>query len=93
MRNKRIAVWPSRPACAIEHESMDMTVTADVVFVLISALLALPLALAVCLRHPSLTTLTMIAILCVFSSSTWGQPPQQLLLPPKKRPRQPSANR
>ena len=71
---------------------MDMTATADVMLVLLACLLALPVALGTCVRYPSLVTLMLIAVLCVFSSSTWGQPPQQLLLPPKNRPRQPSAN-
>ena len=52
---------------------MDMNVATDVMLVLLACLLAMPLVLAACLRHPSLTTLTLIAILCVFSSSTWGQ--------------------
>ncbi len=52
---------------------MDMNVTTDVVLVLLACLLAMPLVLGACLRHPSMTTLTLIAILCVFSSSTWGQ--------------------
>ncbi len=71
---------------------MDMNATADVLVVLLCSVMLLPFALGTCLRHPALTTLLLIAILCVFSSSTWGHPPQQLLLPPRKRPRQPSAN-
>jgi len=52
---------------------MDMTITSDVILVLLGALLALPLALGICMRHPSLATLMLIAVLCLFSSSTWGQ--------------------
>ena len=52
---------------------MDMNAATDVMLVLLACLLALPVALAACLRYPSLATLTLIAVLCVFSSSTWGQ--------------------
>ncbi len=52
---------------------MDMNAAHDVLLVLLACLLALPLAMGICLRHPALTTLALIAVLCVFSSSTWGQ--------------------
>ena len=71
---------------------MESPAAGDVILVLLASLIALPLILGACLRYPALTTLGLIAILSVFSSSTWGHPPQQLLLPPRKRPRQPSAN-
>ena len=73
MLNKRIVVWPNHPVCAFERSRMDMTITSDVILVLLAALLALPFALSICLRHPSLATLSLIAVLCLFSSSTWGQ--------------------
>ena len=34
---------------------------------LLAALLALPFALSICLRHPSLATLSLIAVLCLFA--------------------------
>lgn len=52
---------------------MDMNATADVLVVLLCSVMLLPFALGTCLRHPALTTLLLIATLCVFSSSTWGQ--------------------
>lgn len=43
-------------------------------FLLLAAALALvPLALAVCLRAPALIALSFVAVLCLFSASTWGQ--------------------
>ncbi len=52
---------------------MDAQAMMNVMLVLLAALLALPLMLGACLRHPSLATLGLVAILCAFSSSTWGQ--------------------
>ncbi|MFM8468233.1 MAG: hypothetical protein ACKOAO_11810, partial [Oxalobacteraceae bacterium] len=52
---------------------MDMTLPSEVILVLLGALLALPFVLGLCLRHPPLATLMFIAVLCLFSSSTWGQ--------------------
>lgn len=45
----------------------------DPFLLLLAALAALPLALAICLRMPSTVALGFVAILCLFSSSTWGQ--------------------
>ena len=92
MRNKPIVVLPNSLASGTDRRAMGMNATSDVVIVLLLAMMSLPLALGACLRYPSLTTLMLVTILCVFSSSTWGHPPQQLLLPPRKRPRHPSAN-
>lgn len=47
--------------------------SADPFWLLLAALVALPLAFAVCLRVPALVALGFVAILCLFSSSTWGQ--------------------
>ena len=40
---------------------------------LLAALAALPFAFGVCLRAPVMVALGFVAILCLFSSSTWGQ--------------------
>ena len=45
----------------------------DPFFVLIAALILLPVTLAICIRMPSVVALGFIAILFLFSSSTWGQ--------------------
>lgn len=45
----------------------------DPFWLLLTALVALPVAIAVCLRAPALVALGFVAILCLFSSSTWGQ--------------------
>lgn len=45
----------------------------DPFWLLAAALIALPVAFAVCLRHPSPVALGFVVILCLFSSSTWGQ--------------------
>ncbi len=37
------------------------------------ALVLLPLALAVCLQAPASVALAFVAVLCLFSASTWGQ--------------------
>ncbi len=50
-----------------------MNAAPDPFWLLVAALVMLPLAFAVCLRHPSLVALGFVGILCVFSSSTWGQ--------------------
>ena len=73
MQNKRTVVWPNHAVCAFEHPRIDMTHTSDVILVLLGALLALPCVLGICLRHPALVTLMLIGVLCLFSSSTWGQ--------------------
>jgi len=52
---------------------MELTSAGDTFLVLLAALLSLPLLLAVCWGQPAATTLGYIAILCLFSSSTWGQ--------------------
>jgi hypothetical protein len=52
---------------------MELTSTGDTFLVLLAALLSLPLLLAVCWGQPAVTTLGYVAILCLFSSSTWGQ--------------------
>ena len=73
MRNKPIVVLPNSLASGTDRRAMGMNATSDVVIVLLLAMMSLPLALGACLRYPSLTTLVLVAILCVFSSSTWGQ--------------------
>lgn len=73
MQSKRIAGLQNNPDCASDRRMMNMNVTTDMMLVLFGCLCALPLVLSVCLRHPSVTTLMLISILCVFSSSTWGQ--------------------
>jgi hypothetical protein len=50
-----------------------MGVGQDPFLLLLAALLILPLAFGVCLRAPVAVALGFIAILCLFSSSTWGQ--------------------
>ncbi len=45
----------------------------DPFLLLLAALAILPLAFAVCLRAPVMVVLGFAAILCLFSSSTWGQ--------------------
>ncbi len=45
----------------------------DPFLLLAAALVLLPLALAVCLRAPMMIALGFVAILCLFSASTWGQ--------------------
>lgn len=45
----------------------------DPFLLLIAALALLPLAFAVCLRTPATVALGFVSILCLFSSSTWGQ--------------------
>ena len=52
---------------------MESQAAGDVILVLLASLIALPLILGACLRYPALTTLGLIAMLSVFSSSTWGQ--------------------
>lgn len=50
-----------------------MSSAPDPFLLLLAALLSVPIAIAVCLRAPAMVTLGFVAILCVFSSSTWGQ--------------------
>jgi hypothetical protein len=50
-----------------------MSSAPDPFLLLLVAVLSLPIAIAVCLRVPAIVTLGFIAVLCVFSSSTWGQ--------------------
>ncbi len=45
----------------------------DPFLLLLATLAILPLAFAVCLRAPVMVVLGFAAILCLFSSSTWGQ--------------------
>lgn len=52
---------------------MSSASAADPFFILLAALVFLPVALAVCVRMPAVVTLGLVAILCLFSSSTWGQ--------------------
>ena len=52
---------------------METSAYSDAFIILIAALLVLPVFIAVCLRQPSLVTLGFVAVLCLFSSSTWGQ--------------------
>lgn len=52
---------------------MSSTSAGDPFFILLAALVLLPVTLAVCVRMPSVVTLGFIAILFLFSSSTWGQ--------------------
>ena len=52
---------------------MDVTAASDTFLVLLAAVIALPFLLAACWRHPAGVTLGFVAILCLFSSSTWGQ--------------------
>ncbi len=50
-----------------------MSSAPDPFLLLVAAVLSVPIAIAVCLRAPVMVTLGFVAILCVFSSSTWGQ--------------------
>ena len=50
-----------------------MSSAPDPFLLLLAAVLSLPIAIAVCLRAPMMVTLGFVTILCVFSSSTWGQ--------------------
>jgi O-antigen ligase len=45
----------------------------DPFLLLVAALTVLPLALAACLHAPASVALGFVAILCLFSASTWGQ--------------------
>ena len=46
---------------------------ADPFLILLAALMVVPVALAICVRLPSVVSLGFVALLCLFSSSTWGQ--------------------
>ncbi len=50
-----------------------MPASPDPFLLLIAALAVLPLALAACLRAPVAIALGFVAVLCLFSASTWGQ--------------------
>lgn len=50
-----------------------MSSAPDPFLLLLAAVVSLPIAIAVCLRAPAMVTLGFVTILCVFSSSTWGQ--------------------
>ena len=50
-----------------------MSSAPDPFFLLLAAVLSLPIVIAVYLRAPAIVTLGFIAVLYVFSSSTWGQ--------------------
>ncbi len=52
---------------------MSSTSASDPFFILLAALVLLPVVLVVCVRMPSAVTLGFVAILFLFSSSTWGQ--------------------
>lgn len=52
---------------------MSYAFAADSFFILLAALVLLPVALMICIRMPVTVALGFVAILCVFSSSTWGQ--------------------
>lgn len=52
---------------------MPSASAADPFLMLLAALITLPLALAICVRLPSVVSLGFITLLFVFSSSTWGQ--------------------
>lgn len=45
----------------------------DPFLLLLASLAVLPLAFGFCLRAPTMVALGFVAILCLFSSSTWGQ--------------------
>lgn len=50
-----------------------MSTAPDPFLLLLAAVLLLPIAIAICLRMPARVTLAFVAVLCIFSSSTWGQ--------------------
>ncbi len=50
-----------------------MSSAADPFLLLLAALALLPLALLACLHAPAATAFGFVALLCVFSASTWGQ--------------------
>ncbi|MFM8463043.1 MAG: hypothetical protein ACKOA0_02930, partial [Burkholderiaceae bacterium] len=50
-----------------------MSTAPDPFLLLLAAVLSLPIAIAICLRMPAAVTLAFVAVLCIFSSSTWGQ--------------------
>ena len=52
---------------------MQASTFADDFSLLLAVLLVLPLTTALCLRLPAVFALGFVAILCLFSSSTWGQ--------------------
>ncbi len=52
---------------------MPSASAADPFLILLAALMVVPVALAICVRLPSLVSLGFVALLCLFSSSTWGQ--------------------
>ncbi len=52
---------------------MPDPVSSDAFLLLAAALSLLPLALAFCLRAPATVALAFVAVLCLFSASTWGQ--------------------
>ena len=52
---------------------MPSASTADPFLILLAALMVVPVALAMCLRLPATVSLGFVALLCLFSSSTWGQ--------------------
>ena len=67
-----IAAAPNGRACALEAKRKVNTAP-DPFWLLLVALITLPVAFAVCLRAPSSVALGFVLILCLFSSSTWGQ--------------------
>lgn len=52
---------------------MSSASEADPFVILLAALILLPVALAICLRLPAIVALGFVGMLCLFSSSTWGQ--------------------
>lgn len=52
---------------------MPAPASPDAFLLLAAAIALLPLALGACLYAPAATSLTFIAVLCLFSASTWGQ--------------------
>jgi len=52
---------------------MPSASVAEPFLILLAALMAVPLALAICVCLPSAVSLGFVALLCLFSSSTWGQ--------------------
>jgi len=52
---------------------MQVLSSGDAITLLLAALVVLPLALAICIKLPQFVALGFVAILFLFSSSTWGQ--------------------
>ena len=52
---------------------MPSASAADPFLILLAAMMLVPVAVAICVHLPSAVSLGFVALLCVFSSSTWGQ--------------------